>query len=64
MDGDEVHVGQHLVEAFPPRGIKFFFDLGVHALAVVIVNCQPKAERAPCHRLADPAHADDAKALA
>ena len=64
VDRDDVHARQHLVEAFPVGGIELALDIGVQALAVVIVDGKAETSRAPGQRLADAAHADDAHALA
>ena len=64
VDRDDVHARQHLVEALPIGGLELGLDVGVDPAPVVIVDRQAEAARAPRHRLADAAHADDAQALA
>ena len=61
---DDVHARQHLVEALPVGRLELALDLGMDALAVVIVDRKAEAARAARQRLADAAHADDAHALA
>ena len=64
IDRDDVHAGEHLVEALPISGVELFLDLGRDLAAVVIVDLQAEGARAPRYRLADAAHADNAEALA
>ena len=64
IDRDDVHARQHLVEAFPVGRVELLLDLRRDPAAVVIVDLQAEGARAPRHRLADPAHADDAEPLA
>ena len=64
IDRDDVHAGQHLVEAFPIGRLQLVLDGRQHAVAVVIVDRQAEGLGAARHRGADAAHADDAEALA
>ena len=64
VDRDDVHAGEHLVEALPIGGVELFLDLGRHLAAVVIVDLQAEGAGAARHRLADASHADDAEPLA
>ena len=64
IDRDDVHPGQHLVEAIPIRGLEPALDLLGETLAIVVVNLQPESACTPGDGLPDPPHADDAKLLA
>ena len=64
VDGDDIHPGQHLVEAVPIGRFQLFFDPGPDRLAVVIMDLQAEGFCPARDGLADPAHADDAEALA
>ena len=64
VDRDDVHAGQHLVEALPVGRLQLVLDGGQHALAVVVVDRQAEGLGAARHRGADAAHADDAEPLA
>ena len=64
VDRDDVHAGEHLVEAVPIGGLQLLLDLGRDPPAVVIVDLQAEGLARARHRLADPAHADDAEPLA
>ena len=61
---DDVHAGQHLVEAFPVGRLQLLLDAFVYPLAVVVVDREAKGAGAPGDSLADTAHADDAEPLA
>src|SRR5215468_6430880 len=64
IDRDDVHAGQHLVEAFPIGRLQLAFNLRYDTTAVMVVNLQTKRTRPAGDRLADPPHAYDAEALA
>ncbi len=64
VDRDDVHAGQHLVEAFPIGRLQLVLDRRQHAVAVVIVDRQAEGLGAAGDRGADAAHADDAEPLA
>ena len=64
VDGYNVHAGQHLVEAVPVGRFQRILDVRMQAAAVVIVDRHAEGLGAPGNGLADPAHADDAEALA
>ena len=64
IDRDDIHAGEHLVQAVPIGCLELLLDLLGQAPAVVIVDLQPECLGALRHRLADTAHADDAKAFA
>ena len=64
IDRDDVHAGEHLVEALPIGGVELFLDARRDAAAIVIVDLQAERLGAPGDRLADAAHADDAEPLA
>ena len=61
---DDVHAGEHLVEAVPISGLERLLDLRRHAPAIVVVDLQAEGARPSGHGLADAPHADDAKPLA
>src|SRR5215471_9114148 len=63
IDRDDVHAGQHLVEAFPIGCLELAFDLRYYAAAVMIMNLQAERACPAGDRLSDPSHADDAEAL-
>src|SRR6266481_6480326 len=63
IDRDDVHAGQHLVEAFPIGCLQLAFNLRHDTAAVMVVNLQAERTRPAGHRLADPPHAYDAEAL-
>src|SRR5260370_30488684 len=60
----DVHARQQLVEAFPVGRLELALDLGMDALAVVIMDGEAEASRTARQCLTDPPHADDAHALA
>ena len=64
VDRQDVHMGEHLVEALPERGLEFALGRRVEAPTVVVVHRQAEAPGAARQRPADPAHAQDAEALA
>ena len=64
VDRDDVHAGQHLVEALPIGRLQLGLDVRVHPAPVVIMHREAEALGPARHRLADAAHADDAQALA
>ena len=64
IDRDDVHAGQHLVEALPIGRLQLVLDRRQHAVAVVVVDRQAEGLGAAGHRGADAAHADDAEPLA
>src|SRR5579871_183820 len=61
---DDVHAGEHLIEALPVIGIELFLDARRKPAAVVIVDLQTEGAGPARHGLADAAHADDAEPLA
>src|SRR5258707_5931964 len=63
IDRDDVHAGQHLVEAFPVGCLELAFNLRYYATAVMVVNLQAERTRPAGNRLADPPHPHDAEAL-
>src|SRR5882672_6920846 len=63
IDRDDVHAGQHLVEAFPIGCLQLAFNLRHDTTAVMVVNLQAERTGPAGHRLADPPHAYDAEAL-
>ena len=64
VDGDDVHAGEHLVEAVPIGCLERLLDLRRHAPAIVIVDLQAEGARPLGDGLADAPHADDAEPLA
>ena len=64
VDRHHIHAGQHLVEALPIGGLQLFFDAWADGFAVVIMDLQTKGLGALGHGLTDPAHTDNAQALA
>jgi len=64
VDADDVHPREHLVEALPVGRLELVLERVRHAAPVVIVDREAEAARAPRHRRADPAHAENAQALA
>ena len=64
VDRDDVHAGEHLVEALPISGVELFLDLRRDAAAIVIVDLQAEGAGAARHSLADASHADDAETFA
>ena len=63
IDRDDVHPGEHLVEALPIGGLKILGDPRADRRAVVVVDLHAEGAGPAGHRLADPAHADDPKPL-
>ena len=63
VDRDDVHAGQHLVEALPVGRLQLVLDLRRDALAVVIVDRQAERLGTAGDGGADAAHADDAEPL-
>ena len=47
VDGDEVHMSQHLVQAFPIGGFEPFLDLIVDLVSVVVMARQPEPPGGP-----------------
>ena len=64
VDRDDVHPGQHLVQALPVGRLQLVGDARADRLAVVIVDRQAEGLGAAGQGLADAAHADDAQTLA
>ena len=64
IDRNDVHAGQHLVEAVPVGRLQLVLRLRVDPVAVVIVDRQAEGLGAAGHGGADAAHADDAEPLA
>src|ERR1700753_469137 len=64
INRDDVHPGEHLIEALPIGCVQFFFGSDRHAAAVVIMNFQTKGVRTPRHGLPYPSHADNTEPLA
>src|SRR6516165_3057774 len=64
IDRDDVHAGEHLIEALPVRGVQFLFDRRGDATAIVIVDFQAEGLGAARHGLTDPAQPDNAEPLA
>ena len=64
VDRQDIHAGNHLVEAFPIGGVKISLQFRAQAFSVVVVDLHPERAGAPSHGLADAAHAQDAKAAA
>src|SRR5262249_60758073 len=63
IDRDDVHAGEHLVEAFPIRCLEFAFNLRDDTTAVMIVNLQAERTCPAGNRLADWSHTDNGEAL-
>ena len=61
---NDVHPGQHLVEALPVGRLELVLDCRRHAVPVVIVDGQAECLGAAGDRRADAAHPHDAEALA
>src|SRR5215469_13037541 len=64
VDRDDVHMREHLVEAFPVCRFEGALDVFGDRTAVVVMHREAKAFGAAGERHADPAHADDAKTFA
>ena len=64
VDADDVHAGEHLIEAFPIGRLELGLQRFGHPAPVVVVDGDPEAARPPRDRAADPAHAEDAEPLA
>jgi len=61
---NDVHPGQHLVEALPIGRLQLLGDARADRFSVVVVDLQAERPGAAGDRLADPAHADDSQPLA
>src|SRR5258706_6953542 len=57
----DVHMGEHLIEAFPIGRPQLFLHGGRNAAAVVIIDGKAERFRAPRHGPPDAAHADNAE---
>ena len=64
VHGNDIHARQHLVGTLPVGGLELALDVGVDALAIVVMDCEAEAAGTARQRLADAPHADDAHALA
>ena len=64
IDRDDVHAGEHLIEALPIGGVQFLLDCRRDPATIVIVNFQAEGLGAARHGLADPAQPDNAEPLA
>ena len=64
VNGNEVHMGQHLIQAFPVGRLQFGFDLLVQTPPVMVVNGHAEAFYASGDGLADAAHTDNAEPFA
>src|SRR5215467_10489282 len=59
VDGDDVHAGEHLVEAVPVGGFEHLLNLRRHAPAIVIMNLEAESPGALRDRLANTSHANN-----
>ena len=64
VDGNDIHSGQHLIEALPIGRSELLFDDGRHAAAVVVMDLKPECPCTTRDRLPDTSHPYDAQPLA